>query len=82
MPPGVLDGIKPFLDHYEAIDGVDYRRNIFIFLSNTGGQTPLSPALSCSCSGKEITETALATWRAGRDREVISFTVSQESGRR
>lgn len=60
MPPGVLDGIKPFLDHYEAIDGVDYRRNIFIFLSNTGG--------------KEITETALATWRAGKDREAISFT--------
>jgi len=60
MPPGVLDGIKPFLDHYEAIDGVDYRRNIFIFLSNTGG--------------KEITETALKTWREGKDREEITFT--------
>lgn len=59
MPAGVLDGIKPFLDHYEAIDGVDYRRNIFIFLSNTGG--------------KEITETALATWRAGKDRQEIAF---------
>jgi len=59
MPVGVLDGIKPFLDHYEAIDGVDYRRNIFIFLSNTGG--------------KEITESALATWKAGRERQQIAF---------
>ena len=25
MPSGVLDAVKPFLDHYEAIDGVDYR---------------------------------------------------------
>ena len=25
MPAGVLDAVKPFLDHYEAIDGVDYR---------------------------------------------------------
>jgi len=59
MPPGVLDGIKPFLDHYEAIDGVDYRGNIFLFLSNTGG--------------KEITGAALEAWRAGRKREEISF---------
>jgi len=59
MPVGVLDGIKPFLDHYEAIDGVDYRKNIFIFLSNTGG--------------KEITQAALDTWNAGKDRKEISF---------
>lgn len=59
MPPRVLDAVKPFLDHYEMIDGVDYRRNIFIFLSNTGG--------------KEITETALNNWRSGQEREEISF---------
>lgn len=59
MPSGVLDAVKPFLDHYEAIDGVDYRKNIFIFLSNTGG--------------KEITDAALSTWREGKPREEISF---------
>jgi len=58
MPPGVLDGIKPFLDHYEKIDGVDYRRNIFLFLSNTGG--------------KEITKTALDSWNKGLEREKIT----------
>lgn len=59
MPPGVLDGIKPYLDHYEKIDGVDYRRAIFIFLSNTGG--------------KAITKTALDSWKSGQDRKSISY---------
>ena len=35
------------------------RKNIFIFLSNTGG--------------KEITNAALSTWREGKSREEISF---------
>merc|ERR1711935_382720 len=59
MPPGVLDAVKPFLDYYDRIDGVDYRKNIFLFLSNTGG--------------KEITETFMNNWRDGKDRESISF---------
>ena len=56
MPAGVLDIVKPFLDYYEHIDGVDYRRNIFLFLSNTGG--------------REIVNTALNSWNQGRDRKV------------
>ena len=42
----------------QNIDGVDYRKNIFLFLSNTGG--------------KEITQTALDSWNTGREREQIS----------
>ena len=42
----------------QNIDGVDYRKNIFLFLSNTGG--------------KEITQTALDSWNRGREREQIS----------
>jgi len=60
MPPGVLDGIKPYLDHYENIDGVDYRRAVFIFLSNTGG--------------KAITKTTLDSWKSGKDRNSITYT--------
>lgn len=37
MPSGVLDVIAPFLDFRESVDGVDYRRAIFLFLSNAGG---------------------------------------------
>lgn len=32
MPSGLIDAIKPFIDHYEDIAGVDYRRTVFIFL--------------------------------------------------
>jgi len=57
MPPGVLDIVKPFLDYYNHVDGIDYRQNIFLFLSNTGG--------------KEITKTALQT--LGKQRDKISL---------
>ncbi|XP_054723640.1 torsin-1B-like, partial [Uloborus diversus] len=32
MPPGILDAIKSFLDYHNNIGGVDFRKNIFIFL--------------------------------------------------
>ncbi|XP_018579434.1 torsin-1A isoform X2 [Anoplophora glabripennis] len=36
MPATVLNGIKPMIDYRDMVDGVDYTRSIFIFLSNTG----------------------------------------------
>ncbi|XP_070557443.1 torsin-1A-like [Ptychodera flava] len=38
MPPGLIDVLKPFLDYFPEIDGVDYRKSIYIFLSNSGGR--------------------------------------------
>ncbi|XP_012562048.1 torsin-1A [Hydra vulgaris] len=35
MPIGLGDSIAPFLDYNNQLDGIDYRKNIFIFLSNT-----------------------------------------------
>ena len=29
---GLIDTIKPYIDHYPEINGVDYRKSIFIFL--------------------------------------------------
>ncbi|XP_040180604.1 torsin-1B-like [Rana temporaria] len=37
MHKGLIDTIKPFLDFHEQLDGVSYRKAIFIFLSNAGG---------------------------------------------
>ena len=51
MPAGVLDGIRAYLDYIDRVDGVDYRRAIFIFLSNTGG--------------KEITKKVHDVWLKG-----------------
>ncbi|XP_045923677.1 torsin-1A-like [Micropterus dolomieu] len=59
MHPGLIDSIKPFLEYHNNLDGVSYRKAIFIFLSNAGGET--------------ITQTALDFWNAGRDREEIEL---------
>ncbi|XP_037001298.2 torsin-1B [Artibeus jamaicensis] len=59
LHPGIIDAIKPFLDYYEQVGGVSYRKAIFIFLSNAGGDL--------------ITQTALEFWRAGRKREDIQL---------
>ncbi|XP_002742201.1 torsin-1A-like [Saccoglossus kowalevskii] len=58
MHPGLIDVLKPFLDHYPEIDGVDYRKNIFIFLSNT--------------AGNDITVKTLENWKQGHDRKDIT----------
>jgi len=32
MPGGIIEAIKPFIDHYVEIDGTDFRKSIFLFL--------------------------------------------------
>uniref|UniRef100_A0A4W4EM29 Torsin n=1 Tax=Electrophorus electricus TaxID=8005 RepID=A0A4W4EM29_ELEEL len=59
MHPGLIDGIKPYLDFYERLDGVSYRQAIFIFLSNAGGE--------------KIVQVALDFWTSGREREEIEL---------
>ncbi|KAF8789218.1 Torsin-1B like protein [Argiope bruennichi] len=59
IPSGVLDALKPYIDYHENLHGIDYRKNIFIFLSNTGGNN--------------ITKIALEFWTEGKNREDISL---------
>ncbi|XP_071219504.1 torsin-1A-like isoform X1 [Salvelinus alpinus] len=59
MHPGLIDCIKPYLEYYEYLHRVSYRKAIFIFLSNAGGE--------------HITQVALDFWKAGRDREEIQL---------
>ncbi|XP_007431317.1 torsin-1A [Python bivittatus] len=65
MHAGLIDSIKPFLEYYEQIDGISYRKAIFIFLSNAGAE--------------KITEVALEYWRKGRRREDLPLHVMQQS---
>lgn len=58
LPNGTLNSIGPFLDINPNVGGVDYRKTIFIFLSNTAGTTI-----------KEYTEAQL---EQGRSREDIT----------
>jgi hypothetical protein len=32
MPHGIIDTLKPYLDYYEELAGVDYRNAMFLFL--------------------------------------------------
>jgi len=59
MPSGVIDGIKPFIDHHQSVEGQNFRKSIFIFLSNTGG--------------RDITQETVRFWKAGRKREDIMY---------
>nr|XP_040053236.1 torsin-1A-like [Gasterosteus aculeatus aculeatus] len=59
MQPGLIDSIKPYLDYHENLDGVSYRKAIFIFLSNAGREG--------------IIQTALDFWKAGQDREELEL---------
>jgi len=59
LNPGVIDAIKPFLDYHTNVDGVDYRKSIFIFLSNTGG--------------KVIADLTLDHWTVGKPREELTL---------
>ncbi|XP_029025812.3 torsin-1A-like [Betta splendens] len=59
MHPGLIDAIVPFLNYYNKIDGVSFRKVIFIFISNAGAQI--------------ITQTALELWKNGQDRTEIKL---------
>ena len=57
-----MDAVKPFIDYHEEVQGLDFRRTIFIFLSNTGGD--------------EINKIAYNSWESGKHRENLSYKVS------
>ncbi|KAG7255265.1 hypothetical protein CRUP_016597 [Coryphaenoides rupestris] len=58
MHPGLIDTIKPFVDHHK-LDGVSYRKAIFIFLGNAGGEI--------------ITRTTLEFLKEGETREELKL---------
>ena len=59
VPAGLLDGLKPFLECHESVNGVDYRKCIFIFISNTGA--------------KLINEFVFKHWQNRKKREDITI---------
>uniref|UniRef100_A0A8C2C7U7 Torsin n=1 Tax=Cyprinus carpio TaxID=7962 RepID=A0A8C2C7U7_CYPCA len=59
MHLGLIDILRPYLDFSENLNGVSYRKAIFIFLSNIGSE--------------KINEVALDFWRDGREREEIKL---------
>ncbi|XP_046369887.2 torsin-1A-like [Haliotis rufescens] len=64
MPPGIIDTIRPYLESYNKLRGVNYRRAIYIFLSNT--------------AGNGIAEYAYQHWWKGYPREDIKLADVRE----
>lgn len=65
MPQGVIDALTPFLKHRDQIDGVSYRKAIFIFISNA--------------EGEYITKVAMNAKQEGKRREDIELTSLENS---
>ncbi|XP_025905382.1 prosalusin [Nothoprocta perdicaria] len=59
MHPGLMDVIVPFLGPSWVVYGTNYRKAIFIFISNAGGE--------------QIKKMTLDLWHAHKDREEISL---------
>ncbi|XP_042130793.1 prosalusin isoform X3 [Peromyscus maniculatus bairdii] len=59
LPPGLMEVLQPFLGPSWVVYGTNYRKAMFIFISNTGGE--------------QINQVALEAWRSRRDREEISL---------
>eukprot|EP00794_Sanderia_malayensis_P016118 gene16118-17743_t len=59
MPAGLSDVLKSYLDYNHKVDGFDFRKAIFIFMSNTGHE--------------EMETGTLQHWKTGKKREEISM---------
>ncbi|VDN04087.1 unnamed protein product [Thelazia callipaeda] len=59
MPAKLIDGLKPFIDHYNDIESIDFRKSIFIFISNSGSN--------------EIAQKALQHYESGKIREELTL---------
>lgn len=64
MPPGIIDTLKPYLDFYEQLGGVDYRKATFFFLSNT--------------AGNDIADRTITHWHNNLKRESITLKEMEE----
>nr|XP_055043513.1 torsin-1A-like [Misgurnus anguillicaudatus] len=64
MNPHLIEAIKPFLECRNHVDGVSFRKAIFIFISN---------------AGQMINNIALEFWRKGKDRKEIQNTEEMET---
>ncbi|KAM4664796.1 prosalusin [Discoglossus pictus] len=60
MHPGMIDVIVPFLGPSWVVFGTNYRKAIFIFISNAGGE--------------DINKVAVDFWRDRKDREEIQLS--------
>ncbi|KJH50686.1 Torsin [Dictyocaulus viviparus] len=62
LPEQLLEAIKPFLDYYDSVSGVDFRKSTFLFLSNRGGNVIANIILSHYQAGKPRDDLTLSNF--------------------
>lgn len=60
MPPGIFDSFTGYFDHYSSVHGLNYRKSIFLFISNIGS--------------KKMVELMVSRWKAGLSRESLELS--------
>ena len=75
MPEGLINTLKPYLDYYPDVHGVDYRKNIFIFLSNLGAEEINNETYNYLNSGKKRESIAKVQME-----KVLQNAVSKQTG--
>ncbi|CAG2165758.1 unnamed protein product [Oppiella nova] len=75
LVPGVIDVIKPFIDYNPVVDSIDYRKSIFIFISEIGGAAINKATYDHHLSGRERTDLTM------KDLEpLVNFGAFNENG--
>jgi len=64
MPPDLINVISAYVDTHNTVGGIDFRRNVFIFLSNTGEQ--------------EIFDMTLKLTRDNKNRDMFNLIAFQD----
>ncbi|XP_060576785.1 torsin-1A-like isoform X1 [Ruditapes philippinarum] len=49
--PGLIDTIRPYVDYYDHVEGTYYKKLLFLFLSNTGGDSLAKHAVQNNARG-------------------------------
>lgn len=82
MNAGILEAVKPFIDYHAEVDGVDYRKTIFIFI-RYALFIFYFPILEqffyfSNTAGNDISEKALDHWKQGKAREALTLAEMEQ----
>lgn len=78
LPVQLMDAVRPFIDYYETIGGVDPRRSVFLFLSWVRSAESRSHYGFRNTGGNGIAQKALEYYASGRPREDITLKEMEE----
>lgn len=59
MPEGVFESLASLLDHHKHVNNIDFRKSIFIFLTNSGGPEIAKALDSAMVNGKYRDQTKI-----------------------